>query len=1074
VASAAELMVLFKGDTSGLDKATGESKGLIGGLVDGLGKLGLAGMGFGVIKDAASAIIGPLGDSISAAEGLGDAVARSDAIFGPASASVVAAAESQANALGLTKEAYIAAAGKMGDLVTGMGISGEKAAEMSTGLADIAPKLAAFTGMDPQTALDAMSKGLTGATKGLKEMGITIPEIPKGLDEAGKAAFIYDEILKQSGAASAAWAGNSGDVETSMARVSAAMTDAKAAIGEGLLPLIAPLAEKFAGLASTITENVGYAISDLQDGDFVAVLNDLGLSMDTATKFGEPLQAMFEELRTAFADAGGGMDGIVAIIDTLLEKMGLISAGNAGQAFQAIKDAIAGIDWAGIGQSVMTFAGYFKDGLMVVLPIVAAIFKDVLWPVLQSVFGFFKEHTGVLAAVGLLLLALTGPIGAVVAAFTVLGALGPKIGEWVTAIGTGLVGGIGALVGGVVDAVTAVVDAIIDTFKSLLGIASPSQVFTDFGINLLEGLVAGVLSMIATVVSTFGSLGEAVFAAWEAIKAGVMATVEMIRVMISAKWDAIGEYLSAKLDAISKIISDAFDAARAVIETMVAKYLAIVTEAWSNIFDAIDTALGKVRAVVDTVLSFVEEKTGISMGAMRTVVSDVIGAVQGFFDGLKLTVSEVIGAVAALLTGDFSGALDGMKRAASAGLAAVMGLFSGLGRAIGDAIGNAKDMLLRVGGDIVEGLKAGISKAWDALIKWIGGLADALPAPIKKALGITSPSKVMRDQVGIPIGQGIIAGVANALKANPIAGIVSEWATAGGAATIGAALGGSLKAAIVAGLLLQGRTDGGALIEGKIYGDWGANAKVANGRMGLQKGPGIADKPTDNGVRADAFRSGRGGLLAASSSNYWQVFVQRFGVPTEASARKVSKQLGIPLPRWLEDIFHPPQGETVDAPDALKDPAPAQEAGAAMKQLAKAANDAAGAIGKMAPVGIDLDALRGSAFKLRQNFDDLAPIIGGIVRALPPGSGGPGGPIPIPGPGGSTTFGGSGSAGIPDVAVSAQNVTLRGPLNIGMTANLQVGGGRSLTAELVSALVVDTPNLDKLIEAEDRRRAQKS
>jgi hypothetical protein len=60
------------------------------------------------------------------------------------------------------------------------------------------------------------------------------------------------------------------------------------------------------------------------------------------------------------------------------------------------------------------------------------------------------------------------------------------------------------------------------------------------------------------------------------------------------------------------------------------------------------------------------------------------------------------------------------------------------------------------------------------------------------------------------------------------------------------------------------------------------------------------------------------------------------------------------------------------------------------------------------------------------------------------------------------------------VAVSAQNVTLRGPLNIGMTANLQVGGGRSLTAELVSALVVDTPNLDKLIEAEDRRRAQKS
>lgn len=1063
MASAAELMVLFKGDTSGLDKATGESKGLIGGLVDGLGKLGLAGMGFGVIKDAASAIIGPLGDSISAAEGLGDAVARSDAIFGPASASVVAAAESQANALGLTKEAYIAAAGKMGDLVTGMGISGEKAAEMSTGLADIAPKLAAFTGMDPQTALDAMSKGLTGATKGLKEMGITIPEIPKGLDEAGKAAFIYDEILKQSGAASAAWAGNSGDVETSMARVSAAMTDAKAAIGEKLLPILAPLAERFAGLASNLVGQVGPAIEtasnfmeNLVENLSAMVFPDLDLGGLTvleqlgaiAGEISPKIENMIESWSAmVFPDLDlGGL--------TVMEQVAAI----AGTAFDQLKTVLAGIDWQGIGQSVMTFAGYFKDGLMVVLPIVAAIFKDVLWPVLQNVFGFFKEHTGVLAAVGLLLLALTGPIGAVVAAFTVLGALGPKIGEWVTAIGTGLVGGIGALVGGVVDAVTAVVDAIIDTFKSLLGIASPSQVFTDFGINLLEGLVAGVLSMIATVVSTFGSLGEAVFAAWEAIKAGVMATVEMIRVMISAKWDAIGEYLSAKLDAISKIISDAFDAARAVIETMVAKYLAIVTEAWSNIFDAIDTALGKVRAVVDTVLSFVEEKTGISMGAMRTVVSDVIGAVQGFFDGLKLTVSEVIGAVAALLTGDFSGALDGMKRAAEAGLNAVIGYFSGLGQAIKDAIGNAATMLYDVGVDIVDGIQQGITDAWDALVNWF---KDKLGA-----LGSLMPS--------LPGGGGSTPapggpGGANAFRPNGMRLPGGSFGGLGGGispqdlgAVIGQAAGASLSL-VLAPLLLEGRAA-----------PWDVNAKSANGRMGLQKGPGIADKPTDNGVRADAFRSGRGGLLAASSSNYWQVFVQRFGVPTEASARKVSKQLGIPLPKWLEDIFHPPQGETVDAPDALKDPAPAVEVGKAFNNLAGEANNLAGAFSKMAPVGIDMDVLRGSAIKLRQNFDDLAPIIGGIVKALPPGSGGPGGPIPIPGPGGSTTFGGGGAAGIPDVAVSAQNVTLRGPLNIGMTANLQVGGGRSLTAELVSALVVDTPNLDKLIEAEDRRRAQKS
>lgn len=1018
MSSAAELMVLFKGDASGLDKAAGESKGLIGGLVDGLGKIGLAGMGFGVIKDAAMGIIGPIGDSISAAEGLDDAIARSDAVFGSASASLVQHASEQANALGMTKEAYMAAAGGMGNLLTNMGVGKEKAAEMSGGLADLAPKLAAFAGVDTDKAMAAMEKGLTGATKGLKEMGIVIPDIPKGLDDAAKAAFIYDNVLKQSGDAQAAWAGNSGDVENSMARVTAAMTDAKATIGSALLPILAPLAEKLAGLASTLLAQLGPALDQLKGW--------LGQ-----------------------IDFAGMFSG-------LTEGLGSIDFAGI---FGTIKTAIAGIDWAGIGQSVMTFAGYFKDGLMVVLPIVAAIFKDVLWPILQTVFNFFKEHTGVLAAVGLLLLALTGPIGAVVAAFTILGALGPKIGEWVSAIGTGLVEGIGGFVGMVVDAITTVADAIIDAFKSYFGIASPSSVFADFGINLLEGLVNGVLGMIATVIATFGSLGDQIFAAWETIKAGVMATVEMIRVMISAKWDAIGEYLSAKLDSIGKAISDAFDAARAVIETMVAKYLAIVTEAWSNIFGAIDTALGKVRGVVDSVLSFVEEKTGLSMGAARQVVSDVIGAISGFFDGMKVVVSDVIGAVASLLTGDFSGAVDGMKRAAEAGLSAVMGLFAGLGRAVMDAIGNARDLLVQVGTDLIEGLRAGISKSWDAVTSWLSGLFGDIVTLAKKILGIASPSRVMRDQVGQPIAMGIVEGIRMTLAANPIAGLVAGWAQASNGASIGAALGGTLKAAVIAGLMLSGATNGGALIEGR-HAQWGANATPSDGRMGLQKGSGLTGSADDGRVRADAFRSGKGGLLAASSSNYWQIFVSRWGVPTEASAIKVSKQLGIPLPQWLLDIYHPPTGSTVDRPDVLKDPAPAAEAGAALKQLAKAGDEAVGAFSKIPPaVALLLDDLKNG----RSGSNP-------IVRPLP-GGGGIGGPIPIPGPGGTTTFGGAGG-GVTGATISAQTVQLRGPVNIGMNATLAIGGGRTLTATLVDALITDTASFDKLIQAEDRRRAQ--
>ena len=253
-------------------------------------------------------------------------------------------------------------------------------------------------------------------------------------------------------------------------------------------------------------------------------------------------------------------------------------------------------------------------------------------------------------------------------------------------------------------------------------------------------------------------------------------------------------------------------------------------------------------------------------------------------------------------------------------------------------------------------------------------------------------------------------------------------------------------------------------------GKWGARGREIPGGDFEAKAP----DPKDSRIKADAFRSGKGGLLAASSSNYWQVFVAKWGVPTEASCRKVSAQLGIEIPQWLLDIYNPPQGETVDRPDVLKDPAPAQEAGEALKVLAQAAQEAAVTVSKL--VSVPLEELRGAVYKLKGGLDDLVPIIGGIVKGMP-GGGGVGGPIGIaPPPGGSSTFGVGGGGGYGSggaVMLAAQTVNLAGPVSVGFTGTFQVGGGRSLAVELVDALIADTGTFDKLIKAEDRRRAQK-
>lgn len=76
-----------------------------------------------------------------------------------------------------------------------------------------------------------------------------------------------------------------------------------------------------------------------------------------------------------------------------------------------------------------------------------------------------------------------------------------------------------------------------------------------------------------------------------------------------------------------------------------------------------------------------------------------------------------------------------------------------------DAIPWAGRELAKVGSAIVAGIWNGITAKWDGFIADLGGLVDKLPGPIKKVLGIGSPSKVFADEVGQWIPLGIALGV---------------------------------------------------------------------------------------------------------------------------------------------------------------------------------------------------------------------------------------------------------------------------------------------------------------------------
>ncbi|GAA1406283.1 hypothetical protein GCM10009639_53980 [Kitasatospora putterlickiae] len=103
---------------------------------------------------------------------------------------------------------------------------------------------------------------------------------------------------------------------------------------------------------------------------------------------------------------------------------------------------------------------------------------------------------------------------------------------------------------------------------------------------------------------------------------------------------------------------------------------------------------------------------------------------------------------------------DSIKATAVEKMTDLVTWMKGLPASIGSAIGDLGSLLTGKGKDLITGLWNGIQTmgGWlkDRLIGWA---KSAIPGPIAKALGIESPSTVMRDRIGVWIPAGIEDGI---------------------------------------------------------------------------------------------------------------------------------------------------------------------------------------------------------------------------------------------------------------------------------------------------------------------------
>lgn len=152
-------------------------------------------------------------------------------------------------------------------------------------------------------------------------------------------------------------------------------------------------------------------------------------------------------------------------------------------------------------------------------------------------------------------------------------------------------------------------------------------------------------------------------------------------------------------------------------------------------------------------------------GTLLRVLLDAGAGFVSFTESAIQTVSALGSFIAGALSaigGFFASTWANIGLTVSSGVGAVVSLVQSLPSRITAALAGAGTWLVQVGRDIIQGLINGVSGMIQNAINAVQNVGGAMLDGVKSFLGIKSPSRVFRDEVGKMVGLGLLEGVGDA------------------------------------------------------------------------------------------------------------------------------------------------------------------------------------------------------------------------------------------------------------------------------------------------------------------------
>lgn len=312
-----------------------------------------------------------------------------------------------------------------------------------------------------------------------------------------------------------------------------------------------------------------------------------------------------------------------------------------------------------------------------------------------------------------------------------------------------LLAGISAALGTIM--VAQKVEALVTAFKSWKtateGLTVAQRILNAVQLSSPIGIaVAAIAALVAGIVvlwNTNEGFRDAVMNVWQAVQDFVGNAIQ-----------AIGDFftnLGASISQLPQMFADWLNNVIATVTGWVSNMAAQAASAGSQF---VSNAINFIQNLPANVASFLSNVISNVVGWVSNMASNASRAGSQFLSNAINFISQLPANVASFLGNVISNLASWAGNMASKGAEGARNMFN----AVVNGLASLPSSVLSIGSDVVHGIWNGISGAAGWLAGKVKSFASGILDGMKSALGIHSPSRLFRDQVGKYIAQGIGEG----------------------------------------------------------------------------------------------------------------------------------------------------------------------------------------------------------------------------------------------------------------------------------------------------------------------------